>query len=261
MNTRYNAALIVLLLWAVGSQAQTFTPSRFAGTWMGSWINQTFNSNGPAKLVVTVNPADSTMLLMLDLDGFVGGMLDPPAWFATGKYDNTGMRLDSVATEGTLSLRWKSNDSVMWSFTNMTSPGFSSQTGAGMSTADSISLDYTVFFSPAGSATGITKLTKVSTTSAQDPTMGLPSGYALYDNYPNPFNPSTNIRFLTPDNDRVRITVHALSGEIVAVLTDGRFEAGMHSVVFDGTGLSTGVYFYRMATPTFSATRKMAFVK
>jgi hypothetical protein len=171
------------------------------------------------------------------------------------------MRLDSVASAGTLSLRWKGNDSISWTFTKMTTPGFSSQSGSGKSTADSLHVDYTVVFSTGGNAVGVMDLKKVSATWVDDPREGLPAGYALSANYPNPFNPTTHIRFTVPTDEQVRITVYSVAGDVVAILADGRYTQGDHDVVFDGSGLASGVYYYRLATPSFSKTRKMVLVK
>jgi hypothetical protein len=252
---------ILLFLPAISADAQVFNPSKYAGTWQGSWKNLTFSSTGAASLVITVKPADSTMVLKLDLDGFVGGLSNPDPWFATAKYDAAGMRLDSVATAGTLSLRWKGNDSIAWTFTNMTTPGFSSQTGKGKSFTDSIGVDYTVFFSVSGSAIGVTNFRKVSSTAVHDPTMGLPAGYALAANYPNPFNPNTHIMFRIPMDEQVRISVHSVSGEEVSTIIDSRVAAGEHEVQFDGSGLASGVYYYRMTTAAATVARKMLLLK
>jgi hypothetical protein len=250
-----------LALAAFSADAQIFNPSKYAGTWQGSWKNLTFGSTGATSLVITVKPADSTMLLKLDLDGFVGGLSNPDAWIGTAKYDADGMRFDSVATAGTLSLRWKGNDSISWAFTNMTTPGFSSQTGRGRSIADSIGVEYTVVFSVGGNAIGVTNLRKVSSTAVDDPTLGLPPGYVLSANYPNPFNPKTHFMFLMPRDEHVRISIHSVAGEEVATVIDGRVAAGEHEVFFDGSNLATGVYYYRMTAAGFTVARKMLLLK
>ena len=74
----------------------------------------------------------------------------------------------------------------------------------------------------------------------------VPSRPELIGNYPNPFNPSTTIRFGLPLKSQVTLTVFNTLGEQVAQLVNGEMEAGYHEVKFDGTGLSSGVYFYRI---------------
>jgi hypothetical protein len=73
-----------------------------------------------------------------------------------------------------------------------------------------------------------------------------PQTYSLDQNYPNPFNPSTTIRFALPGPSTVRIVVYSLLGQEVATIVDGDLAAGVHSVLFDGSRLASGVYFYRM---------------
>ncbi|MBU2508212.1 MAG: T9SS type A sorting domain-containing protein, partial [Bacteroidetes bacterium] len=100
----------------------------------------------------------------------------------------------------------------------------------------------------------------------------IPQEFVLYQNYPNPFNPTTTIRFsLTPSlsqwervsEGRVRVTlkVFDMLGREVATLVDGELHAGEHSVVFNAKGLASGIYFYRLTTPTFSQTKLMEVIK
>lgn len=73
-----------------------------------------------------------------------------------------------------------------------------------------------------------------------------PAAYSLDQNYPNPFNPTTTIQFAVPRASRVTLSVTNTLGQHVATLIDGEVEAGAHAVQFDGSGLSSGVYFYRL---------------
>lgn len=89
----------------------------------------------------------------------------------------------------------------------------------------------------------------------------LPSGYALEPNYPNPFNPATTIEYALPTTSEVRIAVYDVLGRVVRVLEDGVLPAGRHRVMFDATGLASGVYVARLETPSGSATRTMTLVR
>jgi hypothetical protein len=89
----------------------------------------------------------------------------------------------------------------------------------------------------------------------------VPLEYALEQNYPNPFNPSTRIAFALPRDSRVRIEVYDLVGRKVATLIDDDLSAGTHSVDFDASRHSSGVYFYALTTPGQVMTRKMMLVK
>ncbi|MCL4306340.1 proprotein convertase P-domain-containing protein [bacterium] len=85
--------------------------------------------------------------------------------------------------------------------------------------------------------------------------------YALHQNYPNPFNPTTNIAFDLVDAGLVKISVYNVMGQKVAELVNGSFEAGRHVVSFDATGLSSGLYLYKMEANGFTAQAKMVLMK
>ncbi|MFW9842669.1 MAG: T9SS type A sorting domain-containing protein, partial [Candidatus Thorarchaeota archaeon] len=80
-------------------------------------------------------------------------------------------------------------------------------------------------------------------------------------NYPNPFNPSTNIIFYLDAPSHVKLLVYNVTGQVVATLVDRYLEAGEYSFPFDGSGYSSGVYFYRLQTETVAETRKMILLK
>jgi hypothetical protein len=86
----------------------------------------------------------------------------------------------------------------------------------------------------------------------------IPDGFTLAQNYPNPFNNETVIEYDLPADEFVDIRVFDLTGREVQLLVHGPRKAGSgHSVVFDAGSLASGVYFYRMTTPAFTATKKM----
>ncbi len=78
------------------------------------------------------------------------------------------------------------------------------------------------------------------------PTNQIPQTYTLEQNYPNPFNPSTAIRYGLPNRSHVSLAVFNTLGQQIALLQSGEQEAGFHEVKFDASGLSSGVYFYRI---------------
>jgi hypothetical protein len=90
---------------------------------------------------------------------------------------------------------------------------------------------------------------------------GIPMNYDLYQNYPNPFNPNTQIRYALPEASIVRVEVYNSLGQQVAVLVDGHMNAGYHQLSFNATGLSSGVYLYKITTPNYSMTKKMLLMK
>jgi len=89
----------------------------------------------------------------------------------------------------------------------------------------------------------------------------LPTEFALRDNYPNPFNPSTTIKFELPKDAFVNITVYDNLGREVSKLVSSQMEAGYHSVVWDATKYASGVYFYKMTAGDYNRTVKMILVK
>jgi hypothetical protein len=93
----------------------------------------------------------------------------------------------------------------------------------------------------------------------------LPEGYALLQNYPNPFNPETRITYDLPRKEHVRIQVINVLGNVIATLIDEVQEAcnakSRPPVIFNGNNLPSGVYFYRITTPSFSSTKKMILVR
>jgi photosystem II stability/assembly factor-like uncharacterized protein len=85
--------------------------------------------------------------------------------------------------------------------------------------------------------------------------------YMLYQNYPNPFNPMTNVKFSIVKAGDVKIVVYDVQGREVQTLANERLNAGTYEVKFDGSGLTSGVYFYRMVSDGYSETKKMLLVK
>ena len=89
----------------------------------------------------------------------------------------------------------------------------------------------------------------------------IPGEYALYSNYPNPFNPSTIIRYALPKESYVSLNVYNILGEEVFKLTDGINSAGYHEIEFDANKLSSGIYIYRIRAGEFIQTKKMILMK
>ncbi len=89
----------------------------------------------------------------------------------------------------------------------------------------------------------------------------VPAQFALLQNYPNPFNPSTKILYTLQATGQVRLSVYDLLGREVAVLVDAVQHAGEHQVSFQGQGLPSGVYFYRLQSGQGLITKKMVLMK
>ena len=89
----------------------------------------------------------------------------------------------------------------------------------------------------------------------------MPVGAELSQNYPNPFNPSTKIDFTLPQTTDVTLRVYNVLGQQVKTLVNERMSAGSHSARFDATGLSSGMYFYRLQAGDFTAQKQMMLIK
>lgn len=88
-----------------------------------------------------------------------------------------------------------------------------------------------------------------------------PEGFTLYQNYPNPFNPSTEISYHLPVSSNVELRVFDILGKEIGTLVNGRQASGNHTVSFNASKLSSGIYFYILRAGDFSLTRKMMLVK
>jgi hypothetical protein len=89
----------------------------------------------------------------------------------------------------------------------------------------------------------------------------VPTRFELSQNYPNPFNPSTTIKYELPRSSEVRLSVHDILGREVLVLVNEKREAGVHEVKFDASGLSSGVYFYRLGAGEFVETKGLLLIR
>nr|MCU0332410.1 T9SS type A sorting domain-containing protein [Ignavibacteriaceae bacterium] len=87
------------------------------------------------------------------------------------------------------------------------------------------------------------------------------SGFKLEQNYPNPFNPVTNFEFRISNFGFVIINIYDVLGNEIAVLVNTELPAGTHKVTFDGTGIPSGTYFYRLKAGNYIETKKMVLLK
>jgi photosystem II stability/assembly factor-like uncharacterized protein len=99
--------------------------------------------------------------------------------------------------------------------------------------------------------------------SVSTPAALLPSGFGLEQNFPNPFNPSTTIRFSLPEGDpiEVKLVIVDVVGKHVSTLVEGQLPGGGHEVTWNAAGVASGTYFYKLSTSTGSVTRKLVVAK
>ena len=89
----------------------------------------------------------------------------------------------------------------------------------------------------------------------------IPVNFKLHDNYPNPFNPSTNIQYDLPVASDVSIKVYDIQGRMIANISKGKQTAGTYTHRFDAGSLASGMYIYRIEAGSFVATKKMMLIK
>ncbi|UCC79120.1 MAG: right-handed parallel beta-helix repeat-containing protein, partial [Candidatus Zixiibacteriota bacterium] len=89
----------------------------------------------------------------------------------------------------------------------------------------------------------------------------LPDQMALTQNYPNPFNTQTTIRFILPEAQNVQLSIYDILGRQIHTLIDEYRQAGRQTVTFDASGLSSGVYFYRLQAGNVVETKRMVLLK
>ena len=112
----------------------------------------------------------------------------------------------------------------------------------------------------------ITHDTSVGLEDGDQPGDIVPASFAVYNNFPNPFNPLTTIKFDLPTSTKVRLNVYDVAGRLVKTLVNAEMPAAQHSVLWDGTDnggrrQASGVYYYRLVTDERMATKKMMLVK
>ncbi len=89
----------------------------------------------------------------------------------------------------------------------------------------------------------------------------LPVEFSLWQNYPNPFNPTTNITYSLPSSQFVTLKIFTLLGEEIATLVNEPKEAGSHTINFDASKLTSGIYLYQIQAGQFNQVRKMLLLK
>lgn len=133
-----------------------------------------------------------------------------------------------------------------------------SKGGNGLATAPATSTG----FAPTGASQWKTDTIRLGGIVSINPVSSLiPENFSLEQNYPNPFNPATKIKFSIPDKSFASLKVYDIAGREIRSYINSTISAGTYSVDFDGSGLSSGVYFYMLRAGDFVQTRKMVLVK
>ncbi|MBU0692225.1 T9SS type A sorting domain-containing protein [bacterium] len=97
--------------------------------------------------------------------------------------------------------------------------------------------------------------------STDEPGLAAPTSYSLAQNFPNPFNSSTTISFSLPIAEMAKLSIFDILGRQVSVMDFGRLNAGTHNIEFNAGSFASGVYFYKLETANYTATKKMLLMK
>jgi hypothetical protein len=212
-----------------------------------------------------VQSADYTVQ---DLEGGVGtGPTEAPAGLTPADA--------SVDQETTLDLSWGAvTDATAYDLQVATDDGFSSlevdESGLTALTfsAGPLALGTTYYWRVRGTnADGdgpwstVQSFTTVNNVAVEPLDGGVPSRFELYPNYPNPFNPSTTLRFDLPEAGLVKLTVVDVLGRTVATLVNGSLSPGRYAFDWDAAGQPGGLYLYRLETARATATGSMVLLK
>ena len=102
---------------------------------------------------------------------------------------------------------------------------------------------------------------RVVLTTAGNNESEIPKVFKLYDNYPNPFNPVTRIKFDLPDNSSVKLFIYDVTGKLVTELLNTQLTAGSYNVNWNATDVSSGIYMVRIQTEKYTDVKRMIFLK
>ena len=168
----------------------------------------------------------------------------PQTWYA---FD-----VSTIGTENEIPV-----DSIRWAATTDDGSTFDAARPRGLDfSADGM----TAYISTFSAANSVQKHMK-SDGNSNEVVNQLPNGYALDQNYPNPFNPTTNINYSLQNAGHVTLKVYDMTGREIATLINGRMNAGAHTVTFNASNLSSGVYIYALEANGVRLTNRMTLIK
>jgi hypothetical protein len=158
-----------------------------------------------------------------------------------------------------------STDKTYWYSTTDTYPPFQGQSGAKIYVRyerdlSQTPLTGTLKLSTCGNPDSIIVTTNLTVPVIETQPL-IPENFFLSQSFPNPFNPSTTIKYGLPQSAQVTLSVFNALGQRVAVLVDNRQEAGYHEASFNASNLGSGVYFYRLQAGDFTSVQKMLLLK
>ena len=190
--------------------------------------------------------------------GIVGVYLNPNSGTSWTSMGPMYFKVSCLAVSGTNLFAGTNAGSGVYFFANGGAGWIGFNAGLTSSSVGALAVSGTNLF--AGTPNGIWRR-PLSEVSVKPISSELPADFNLEQNFPNPFNPSTTIKYELPIASLVSLTVFDVLGREVCVLVNDRGDAGVHEVKFDGSNLASGVYFYRLQAGDFVATKRLLLVK
>jgi photosystem II stability/assembly factor-like uncharacterized protein len=227
------------------NSGSTFTPQNL-GVASDTAMAMCFNQPGlglasaNTKLFATTNGGVNWTPVSIPGTQIIGGLAGYSLkWFATRGKD----------------IYYSTNQGSSW-ILQYSAPGTSTYSEIA---ASRIAAGYTIAFYAIRYNGGISKL--FTATGINKVGEEVPSKFDLAQNYPNPFNPVTKIKYQVAKNSNVNITVFDITGKEISNIINEYHTAGTYEVNFDGSKLTSGVYFYKMTTNDYSLVKKMTLIK
>ncbi len=235
--------------------------------------------NGSVNAIIRGNIIDSNNIQGLPLQGgsglnFVGSGINAKVSKNYIRWNLWGVTLQSSASAvfgdlnisdtnyiGMNQIHSNSNSGVFYDFYNNTSNPIKAENNFwGINNPDSVEAH--IFHQVDSAALGFVDFIPLwIPVGINQYTEEIPTGFYLGNAYPNPFNPTTNISFDIASTGDVKLSVYDITGKEVSVLVNGSLNPGKYKVVFDGSMLSSGVYFYTLQTKNLKQTKRLVLVK
>ena len=237
------------------------------------WVAVTFINRVMRFDNAAAKPNGANADAVLGQPGFISSAAETSA---TGMHRPSGITMDP---SGRLYVADFYNNRVLWFNNAASKPNGASADGVfgqtnltsavGSATQNGLNLPWGIFFDRTTSTLWVCddgnhrvlRFSPGGPLSAEEEKSRQPDRFALLQNYPNPFNPTTTITYAVPHTAYATLTVYTVQGEELARPAEGMHTAGLYQIVWDATGLPSGVYFYRLTAGEHTYTRNMVLLR
>lgn len=176
---------------------------------------------------------------------------------------NLGNILNADTTDDGRNYFWGNGNSDEWFdlYNNTPDSIYAQNNNWGVNNIDSV--EARIFHQPDDSTLGLGFViyTPIIMTNLSQEMEIVPADFLLEQNFPNPFNPETTIRFSIPRYSEVKLEVYDINGKLVSTLLSGEFSEGTYSVRLNASGLASGIYVYKLTSDNFTASKKLLLLK